>query len=139
MPNQQLWRVRKSAYGYQVHHHVEPTARHNTLADRWLQSAEDGRRKYAVESAPRDLISQSTPARMTTAEIKVLIESGIEGAVAKVHSEDNVHFEVEVICAAFAGKRTIARHQMVYGALGNHMGNEIHALSMRTVAPDEVN
>ncbi len=75
---------------------------------------------------------------MSPAEIKLLIESGIEGAVANVRSDDNVHFEAEILSTAFAGKRTIARHQMVYDVLGNRIGNEIHALSMRTVTPDEI-
>ena len=39
--------------------------------------------------------------------------------------------------ALFEGKRLIQRHQMVYGALGDRMRSEIHALSMRTLTPAE--
>jgi len=39
---------------------------------------------------------------------------------------------------AFAGKRTLQRHQLVYAALGARMGNEIHALTMQTYTPAEV-
>lgn len=38
---------------------------------------------------------------------------------------------------AFVGKRLIARHQLVYAALGERMREEIHALSMKTLTPDE--
>ena len=54
-----------------------------------------------------------------------------------VESEDNTHFRARVVSAEFAGKRPLQRHQMVYAALGAHMGREIHALSLRTLTPDE--
>lgn len=50
---------------------------------------------------------------------------------------DGSHFDAVIVSAAFEGKRLIARHQMVYAALGERMKAEIHALSMRTLTPDE--
>lgn len=50
---------------------------------------------------------------------------------------DGQHFEAVIVCAGFEGKRPIARHQMVYAALGDRMREEIHALSMRTLTPAE--
>lgn len=50
---------------------------------------------------------------------------------------DGHHFEAVIVCAAFEGKRLIARHQMVYAALGDRMKAEIHALSMKTLTPAE--
>ncbi len=50
---------------------------------------------------------------------------------------DGRHFEALIVSAAFAGKNRVARHQLVYKALGDRMREEIHALSMRTVTPDE--
>ena len=52
-------------------------------------------------------------------------------------SGDGAHFEAVIVSAAFAGKRPIARHQLVYKVLGDRMKDEIHALSMRTLTPDE--
>ncbi|MGE0312041.1 MAG: BolA family protein [Lautropia sp.] len=52
-------------------------------------------------------------------------------------SGDGHHFEAVIVCAAFEGKRPIARHQLVYGALGDRMREEIHALSMKTLTPAE--
>ena len=37
----------------------------------------------------------------------------------------------------FAGKLPLARHRMVYATLGDRMGGEIHALSLKTLTPDE--
>ena len=52
-------------------------------------------------------------------------------------SDDNTHFEALVVAAEFSGKRLLARHQMVYKCLGSLVGNEIHALSIIAMTPDE--
>jgi acid stress-induced BolA-like protein IbaG/YrbA len=74
---------------------------------------------------------------MNSDEIKVLIETSIEDAVANVTSDDNVHFEAIVISQAFSKKSLIQRHQMVYSSLGDKMQSEIHALSLTTLTPKE--
>jgi acid stress-induced BolA-like protein IbaG/YrbA len=50
---------------------------------------------------------------------------------------DGSHFDAIIVSPAFSGKRLIARHQLVYSALGERMKAEIHALSMRTLTPEE--
>ena len=50
---------------------------------------------------------------------------------------DGAHFEAIIVSNAFEGLRPIARHQLVYKALGDRMKQEIHALSMRTLTPGE--
>ena len=74
---------------------------------------------------------------MTPTEIEQLISTGLPDCEVKVSSEDNTHFEAIVISAGFAGKRPLQRHQMVYRTLGDFMGNEIHALSIEALTPDE--
>jgi len=74
---------------------------------------------------------------MNTAEIAALIEQNLAGAQAQVHTDGQGHYEALVICAAFAGKRSLQRHQMVYGTLGDRVGREIHALALKTFTPDE--
>jgi acid stress-induced BolA-like protein IbaG/YrbA len=74
---------------------------------------------------------------MDTQTIKNLIEQGMPGAKATVSGADGVHFEATVVSSAFAGKLPLARHRMVYATLGNLMGGEIHALSLKTVTPEE--
>lgn len=50
---------------------------------------------------------------------------------------DGSHFQALIVSDAFEGKRLIARHQLVYAALGDRMRAEIHALSMKTLTPAE--
>jgi BolA protein len=47
------------------------------------------------------------------------------------------HFAVKIVAAAFAGKSRIERHRMIYGALGDMMETDIHALSIDALTPDE--
>jgi acid stress-induced BolA-like protein IbaG/YrbA len=74
---------------------------------------------------------------MNPQQIAELIQRGVAGSRASVTSPDNVHFEAVVIAAAFAGKRPVQRHQLVYAALGPAMGNEIHALALQVFTPEE--
>lgn len=74
---------------------------------------------------------------MDPKDIKSLIENGLSGAQVRVESDDNTHYAALIISGEFAGKRAIARHQMVYRCLGSLMGNEIHAMSIRAHTPDE--
>jgi acid stress-induced BolA-like protein IbaG/YrbA len=74
---------------------------------------------------------------MVTAES---VKAGIEGGLACEHLEvlgDGQHFQALVVSGAFAGKSRVQRHQLVYAALGSRMREEIHALSMRTLTPEE--
>jgi len=52
-------------------------------------------------------------------------------------SGDGAHFEALIVSHEFAGKSRVGRHQRVYAALGDRMREEIHALSMRTLTPEE--
>ncbi|GHB93386.1 BolA family protein [Thermomonas carbonis] len=47
------------------------------------------------------------------------------------------HFGVDIVSSAFAGKLPLARHRLVYAALGDMMQTDIHALSIRARTPDE--
>jgi acid stress-induced BolA-like protein IbaG/YrbA len=74
---------------------------------------------------------------MTPTDIEQLIASGLPGCEVIVSSDDNTHFDAVVVSTEFAGKRPLQRHQMVYRALGEAMGGDIHALSIRALTPDE--
>ena len=50
---------------------------------------------------------------------------------------DGQHFEAVIVSEAFRGKSRVQRHQLVYGVLGDRMREEIHALSMQTLTPEE--
>lgn len=74
---------------------------------------------------------------MVTPEyVRGLIAQGLQCEHLEVDG-DGSHFEAVIVSPAFAGKTRVARHQLVNRALGTQMGNEIHALSMKTLTPDE--
>ena len=74
---------------------------------------------------------------MVTADsIKTSIEAGIACETVDV-AGDGHHFEAVIVSDAFRGLSRLARHRLVYAALGDRMRAEIHALSMTTVTPDE--
>ena len=74
---------------------------------------------------------------MDRATIEQMIRAGMPEADVKVSGEDGTQFEAVVISPVFEGMPTIKRHRMVYATLGSKMGNEIHALGLKTLAPAE--
>lgn len=74
---------------------------------------------------------------MDTQTIKNMIEDALPDATVDVDGEDGVHFRAQVISATFAGKLPLARHRLVHDALGDRLGGDIHALSLKTLTPDE--
>jgi len=73
---------------------------------------------------------------VTPESIKAGIEAGLACERVDVMG-DGQHFQALVVSAAFAGKSRVQRHQLVYAALGDRMREEIHALSMQTLTPEE--
>jgi acid stress-induced BolA-like protein IbaG/YrbA len=74
---------------------------------------------------------------MNCEEIAQMIRAGLPGADVRVESDDNTHFAARVVAQEFTGQRSLARHQLVYRALGERMGREIHALSIDALSPEE--
>ena len=68
------------------------------------------------------------------------VKRGIAAGLACEHLEvagDGQHFEALVVSREFEGLNRVRRHQRVYAALGDRMREEIHALSMRTLTPED--
>jgi len=68
------------------------------------------------------------------------IKQSIEAALSCQHLEvvgDGEHFQALIVSDEFAGRTRVQRHQLVYAALGDRMREEVHALSMRTLTPQE--
>jgi acid stress-induced BolA-like protein IbaG/YrbA len=72
----------------------------------------------------------------TPEDVRRYIAQGLDCSTLEVNG-DGQHFEALIVSAAFEGKSRVARHQLVYAALGERMRAEIHALSMRTLTPAE--
>ena len=68
------------------------------------------------------------------------IKQAIESALACEHvavDGDGRHFQALIVSERFAGLSKVRQHQLVYGALAERMREEIHALSMKTLSPEE--
>jgi len=69
-------------------------------------------------------------------DVKRYIVENLECEHVEV-SGDGHHFEAVIVSQAFRGKSRVQQHQMVYKALGERMREEIHALSMQTLTPED--
>lgn len=72
----------------------------------------------------------------TPESIKSAIEAGLDCHRVEVRG-DGQHFQALIVSPAFETLSKVRRHQLVYGALGTRMREEIHALSMATLTPAE--
>ena len=72
----------------------------------------------------------------TPAQVRDYIAAGLGCEHLDVEG-DGRHFFATIVSASFEGKLRVARHQLVYKALGERMREEIHALSMKTLTPAE--
>ncbi len=52
-------------------------------------------------------------------------------------SDDQTHYNARIVSESFTGLRGVARHQLIYRALGERVGREIHALSIEALTPAE--
>ncbi len=73
---------------------------------------------------------------MQVDDIASLIKTGIPDCVVEVEG-DGTHFTAIIVSDVFAGKNMVQQHQLVYRALGDKMGTDIHALSIQTFTPEE--
>ncbi len=76
---------------------------------------------------------------MNAGEIERMIKEAITGAEVTIEDlrGDGNHYAAHIVSAQFKGKNRIQQHQMVYAALQGKMGGELHALALRTEAPND--
>ena len=68
---------------------------------------------------------------VTPENIKEWIEKNLAESEVQV-SGDGRHFDAVIVCAEFSGKSRLQQHQMVYKALKGKMGQQLHALALKT-------
>ena len=73
---------------------------------------------------------------VTPEQVKIYISEGLECQFLEV-AGDGQHFEAVIVSTLFRDKSRVQRHQLVYAALGERMREEIHALSLRTLTPED--
>ena len=84
-----------------------------------------GEKRQAMPMAAND-IERLIKARLPDADVTIRDLAG-----------DGDHYAATVISETFRGKSRVQQHQLVYGALGERMRAEIHALSMKTLTPED--
>ena len=71
---------------------------------------------------------------MNLNEIESLIKEAMPDAVVEIQdlAGDGNHYSATITSSLFAGKSKIEQHKMVYSSLKGKMGNELHALAIKT-------
>ena len=76
---------------------------------------------------------------MNSAEITNALRKNLIDSIIEVKSPDNTHFEALIVSDRFIDTTRLKRHQIVYECLGDAVGGEIHALSIRAYTKEEWN
>ena len=85
---------------------------------------------HPVEQAIRERLAALSPSVVELAD-----ESGQHAGHAGSRPSGGSHWQLTIVSEAFRGKSPVARHRMVYEALGDLMARDIHALRIDARAP----
>ena len=88
---------------------------------------------HPVETAIRARLAALSP---VTLELRD--ESGQHAGHAGARASGGSHWQLTIVSDAFRGKNAVARHRMVYEALGDLMKRDIHALRIEAFAPEQL-
>jgi BolA protein len=72
------------------------------------------------------------PTRLTVTD-----DSARHAGHAGARPGGETHFSVEIVSAQFAGKTRVARHKLIYDLLAAEIAGGVHALALKTLAPEE--
>ena len=87
---------------------------------------------HPVELAIRSRLATLEPVRLDLQD-----ESAQHAGHAGARPSGGSHWQLTIVSDAFRGKNAVARHRMVYEALGDLMKRDIHALKIEALAPDQ--
>ncbi len=86
-------------------------------------------------------VSETMRRKLTEAfqpmRLEIVDDSHRHAGHAGARAGGESHFTVEIVAAVFAGKSRLERQRLVYGALAEELREQVHALALRTAAPDE--
>jgi len=89
-----------------------------------------------VSEERRNRIEQELRERLTAIHVDVIDESHLHAGHAGAR-DGGGHFRAVVVSSCFEGRTPVQRQRLVYEALEDAMGSDIHALSMRTLTPEQ--
>jgi BolA protein len=85
-------------------------------------------------------VAETIRARLAQLEpqaLELIDESEMHRGHAGYREGGNTHWRLSIVSPRFAGQSTVARHRMIYQALGELMQNPIHALAITARSPQE--
>ena len=82
-------------------------------------------------------IRRAIEAALTPVSLQIIDQSHRHAGHAGAR-DGRGHFDVHVVSDAFKGKLPLARHRLVYAAVGKLMETDIHALSIKALSTDEI-
>jgi len=85
----------------------------------------------------RETQMRSRLAPLDPVQIEIIDESHKHAGHAGAR-DGGGHYVLRIVSPRFSGKNTVARHRMIYSALGELMKREIHALTIQAYTPDEI-
>ncbi len=86
---------------------------------------------------PVESVIRSRLAALNPVSLELLDESAQHAGHAGARPSGGSHWQLTIVSDAFRGKSAVARHRMVYEALGDLMKQDIHALSIEALAPEQ--
>ena len=87
---------------------------------------------HAVEQAMRERLAALAPVALDLRD-----ESAQHAGHAGARPSGGSHWQLTIVSEAFRGHSAVARHRMVYEALGDLMKRDIHALKIEASAPEQ--
>ena len=88
---------------------------------------------HVVEQAMRERLAVLQPVALDLQD-----ESGQHAGHAGARPSGGSHWQLTIVSEAFRGQNAVARHRMVYEALGDLMKRDIHALRIEAFAPEQL-
>ncbi len=84
-----------------------------------------------------ETIRTKLTAALAPANLTIIDESERHAGHAGSRPEGETHFQVVVVASAFEGKSRLERQRMIYGVLADELADRVHALTLKTLTPDE--
>jgi len=84
-----------------------------------------------------EAIRTKLTAALAPAKLTIIDESGRHAGHAGSRPEGETHFQVVVVASAFEGKSRLERQRMIYGVLAAELTDRVHALTLKTLTPEE--
>ena len=90
-----------------------------------------------ISKQRQQLITERLLSALDPSEIAVIDESHLHHKHQEAVQHGGGHFKLRIVSEKFVDKTELERHRMIYLALGESIGQEIHALSIKALTEDE--